>query len=234
MNETTEFDQIKAQVSELKDGELDRDAARFLLRRLRTDESLREVWSRYHLAGECLRHPGTPVLDSGFSDGVMRHIEQGSPAVVAGSHATDSQRQMPFWLKPVAGVAMAAAVAGMAVFAIGDRVNTLPQTETLAGAETPEPFVSPNAPIAGPAQGNTVPASMAIGSPDPARLNQYLLQQNPAADRTLERSYVPVLILSERPRGVAGVQAPLRAEAANPSANGANGATGDEVEITEQ
>ena len=228
MNDTTEFDQIKGQVSELKDGELDRDAARFLLRRLRADKVLGEVWSRYHLAGEILRHPGTPMMEHGFSEAVMNEIEQDEATTVSGNAGADHKRELPFWLKPVAGVAMAAAVAGMAVFAIGDRVSTLPETESLAGAESPEPFVSPNTPIVGPARGNTVPASMSIGSPDPARLNQYLLKQGSDSGSALDRNYVPVLILGQRPRGVAGIQAPLRAETADSSSSG------DEAEVAEQ
>lgn len=210
MNDKIEFDQIKGQVSELMDGELDRDAARFLLRRLTGDEKLRQFWSRLHLAGECLRHPGDPRTGDGFAAGVMQRLDDRGEAVL--QDQPDSTRSLPFWLKPVAGVAMAAAVAGMAVFAIGDRVSTLPQGDAVVGAPAPEPFVSPNASIAGPAQGNTVPASMSIGSPDPARLNQYLLKQKPADGVMLERTYVPVLIVGERPRGIAGIQAPLRAE----------------------
>ncbi len=44
-------------LSSLMDGEISRDASRFLVRRLGSDKELCSTWARYHVVRDCLRNP---------------------------------------------------------------------------------------------------------------------------------------------------------------------------------
>ncbi|MEZ5464363.1 MAG: sigma-E factor negative regulatory protein [Lysobacteraceae bacterium] len=65
---------IKEQLSALADGELDRNSARFLLRRCETDAALVGDWSRYHLIGACVRRSEFQLMPQGFADRVRQQL----------------------------------------------------------------------------------------------------------------------------------------------------------------
>lgn len=115
---------FREQLSALMDGELERDERAFLLRRLQHDGELKATWTRYHLMRDVMaRRPGSTPLD--LSDRVMRALDTPTAQPVV---AADRQR----WWRPMAGVALAASVAWMAVVAVSPQSGLMPTGELLA------------------------------------------------------------------------------------------------------
>ncbi|GBE48655.1 anti-sigma-E factor RseA [bacterium BMS3Bbin12] len=145
------------QLSAFMDGELESEPARFLVRSLLQNAGVRARWERYHLIREAL-HRGLPRgVDAGFADRVYGALSRESgrrrfalPAVVT---------------RPLAGLAVAAAVATVAV--LGFQYSGPPSLHS-----TPAPIAS------------TAPAGSAGYEPaavqrvDAARLNAYLVNHS--------------------------------------------------------
>jgi sigma-E factor negative regulatory protein RseA len=114
-------EQIREQVSAFLDGELPSSETELLLKRLTRDAELRESFGRYALIGESLRGAGHSVdrspLSRGFAAGVNAAIDgEATPAV-----SLPMRSRAPRWWKPVAGAAVAAGVAAVAVVALQQR-----------------------------------------------------------------------------------------------------------------
>ena len=101
MNDQTN-EQIRNQVSEYMDGELSRDSARFLARRLAGEAELRNDWMRWHYVRDCLRGHATRRLDDGLAARIAASIaDDAAPAVPLGARV----------LRWTGGFAVAASVA---------------------------------------------------------------------------------------------------------------------------
>jgi sigma-E factor negative regulatory protein RseA len=100
------------------DGELSKEAMRFLLRRLDHDVSLQQTWARYNLARDGLRRQLPPLASSGFASRVMLAIDQ---------EATPASAKRNHWLRWSAGGAIAASVAAAALM-IGQPVADVDRT----------------------------------------------------------------------------------------------------------
>ncbi len=114
-------EQIREQVSAFLDGELPGPETELLLKRLTRGAELRESFGRYALIGEAMRAAGSGAnrspLSRGFSAGVNAAIDgEALPAGPLQIHA-----RAPRWWKPVAGAAVAAGVAAVAVVALQQR-----------------------------------------------------------------------------------------------------------------
>jgi len=176
-NETREH------LSSLMDGEISRDASRFLVRRLGSDKDLCATWARYHVVRDCLRDPEGGYAREDLCSRVRDAIErEAAPA--------PSRRIGRGWLKPVAGVAIAASVALVAVMA----VNPVPgpilpaQPTGVAASDTAEPFVSPQG------RSNSTVATRAASA---RSLDRYLLRHYQATGAGNARTFsgfVPVLV----------------------------------------
>jgi sigma-E factor negative regulatory protein RseA len=120
MNEPTlPNETLRQQLSALVDGELPGAEAELLVRRLARDGELKQAMSRYLLMGEALRQPNAIGPSRGFSAKVAAALEQDlAPATqTPADHGTRKNlRSLGQWLRPVAGVAVAAGVASLAVF----------------------------------------------------------------------------------------------------------------------
>jgi sigma-E factor negative regulatory protein RseA len=104
-------DPIHEQISAFLDGELPAAESELLLKRLQRDAHLRNAVGRYSLIGEALRstEAGGPTRD--FAERVSRAIEQeAAPG--------KGWRPVASWLKPVAGGAIAAGVAAVALVSL--------------------------------------------------------------------------------------------------------------------
>lgn len=119
------------QLSALVDGELERDQARFLFKRLADDPELSGAWQRWHVAGECLRGHGPAAVRAEF----MANIS----LAIAGD-ATPGRGVSRETLKWLGGFAVAASVALAALMAVG------PGAETSAPASQPLIAVVPSPP----------------------------------------------------------------------------------------
>jgi sigma-E factor negative regulatory protein RseA len=165
-------EQIREQVSAFLDGELPNSESELLLKRLTRDGELRESFGRYALIGEALRGASHAYLTKGFAGRVNLAID-GEP-VPASGHITHAKA--PRWWRPLAGAAVAAGVAAVAVVALQQRavapalrsalpvtvqnavlVQTSPATQNVAAGQNREalsftvPSTSADAPAAMPA-----------------------------------------------------------------------------------
>lgn len=105
-------DKIKEQLSALVDGELPDSERELLLRRMETDEDLRKTWRRYNLVHDVLHRNLPQHVDSGFTDRVMTAIADED--LVAPPLAVHVRK----FLRPLAGLAIAASVAALAIIGI--------------------------------------------------------------------------------------------------------------------
>ncbi len=126
-------EQIREQVSAFLDGELPNSETELLLKRLTRDAELRESFGRYALIGESLRGDGSARLSQGFAARVNRAIDGGPPASII-QGAPSSRR---IWWRPVAGAAVAAGVAVVAVLALQQRNAVVPTARIMPAAVMP-------------------------------------------------------------------------------------------------
>src|ERR1700728_4298305 len=111
-------EQIREQVSAFLDGELPDSETELLLKRLTRDAELRESFGRYALIGESMRGGGQVRLSRGFAERVNRAID-GEPAVAVSQPSRSPSR----WWRALAGAAVAASVAVVAVIGIQQRAT---------------------------------------------------------------------------------------------------------------
>jgi sigma-E factor negative regulatory protein RseA len=160
-------EQIKEQISAFLDGELPAAEQRLVLERLAREPQLRARWSCYQLIGDSLRKSLPTNVDLGLADRVMAELDA-LPA-----HHGAATGMLARALKPLAGLAVAASVAAVAVLAIQQ-------------VRTPEPGsvqVAANPPVAGPAvyarapvQTQAPPELQSAQAND--RLNEYLVNHS--------------------------------------------------------
>ena len=108
-------DALNEQLSACLDGELPPAELDLLLKRLERDPELRQTLSRYSAVGEAMRQAKPAIASGSFADKVMATVDQ-EPAV-----ARRRVRIPPVVLRslrPVAGIAVAATVAAVAIFSI--------------------------------------------------------------------------------------------------------------------
>ena len=183
----------KEQLSQLMDGELGGEPARFLLRRLEASGELRGAWVRYHLIRDCVRYQDRGFADDSLGDRVRRAIDGIDEASEQVQGANASARR---WLRPVTGLAVAAGVALMAVVAVAPNLPTGSGVERQQAAlSATEPFTSPNIPAR-----NLVTRQVNLnGADEPAarKMNSYLLRHYQVAGASGGNgfvAFVPIVI----------------------------------------
>jgi sigma-E factor negative regulatory protein RseA len=117
-------DKIREQLSALLDDELSATESARLLDQLGQSRELRNQWDRYHLIGDVLRGETLHVSSKQIAERVRERIEM-EPAIIAApkpqssaSPAAPKKRASVQWLKPAAGVALAASVAAVTVVSL--------------------------------------------------------------------------------------------------------------------
>ncbi len=148
MNQSDTTPNANEHLSAGLDGELSREAMRFLLRRLDHDASLQQTLTRYNLARDGLRRQLPPLASPTFAARVMLAIEQeAAPAGARRSH----------WLRWSAGGAIAASVAAAALM-IGQPVADVDRTAAASVQRAGNPAVDVVAPTRTAAVPATVPS----------------------------------------------------------------------------
>jgi sigma-E factor negative regulatory protein RseA len=123
-------DKVNEQLSSMVDDELPGSEQEFLLRRLQQDDELQGTWSRYHLIGEAMRQHISSTSKHDLADRVSAAIRLESPG---GQEESETAPRRKSFFKPVAGLAVAASVAMMAIVGVknltqtSEPVNGLPQ-----------------------------------------------------------------------------------------------------------
>ena len=156
-------DDIRERLSALVDGELTEYEAVGMLDRLNHDVELKQVWERYHLVSDVMRNnlPGVTSVDL---VGQVRQSLDAEPVALLPT------RRRRIGLKPLAGLALAASVAVVAVLAFRGQPG-LEQPEGEAIARSAEVRTAPTEQLAG--------MRWDVDRPDvEQRLNDYLVNHN--------------------------------------------------------
>ncbi len=164
----------------LMDGELERNAQDFLLRRLSGDPDMTDAWRRYHLVRACLHQEmGSGVC---IADRVSQAVAE---------EDSFSASRMPAWLRPVAGSAIAASVALVAIVGINSSLLERGQPELVA--EQPG-FVSQSSLLDQPFSRQAIPVGFSPASEaDRTRINTFVLRHNQAVGGGGFVSYLPIV-----------------------------------------
>jgi len=204
-------EQIREQISAFLDGELPNSESELLLKRLTRDAELRESFGRYALIGEALRGSDRVPLTRGFAERLNCAID-GEPAA-ASVQARHGGR--PRWWRPVAGAAVAAGVAAMAVLALQQRADA-------PAMRASSPVTAQNrAAVAKEAISYTVPAALpeAPAVLPAARLTNYVFAHSQYSSVLGERNVLSGL-LADADEQQAGDGRAVNVPAANvPAAN---------------
>ncbi|MCH5375665.1 MAG: sigma-E factor negative regulatory protein [Planctomycetes bacterium] len=183
--------EVREHLSCLMDGEISRETSRFLVRRLDADEELCATWARYHLVRDCLRHHEGGLASSDLCKRVSQALESEAPQTPV--------RRLPMaWLKPVAGVAVAASVALMAIVMVGPANDIAGSADDgLAGVPKAPSFTSPQGFGPTPPTHEASYSGPSMGGP---RMNSYLLRHYQATGSTGGRgfvSFVPIVVTKQ-------------------------------------
>jgi negative regulator of sigma E activity len=126
-------EQIREQISAFLDGELPSAESELLLKRMVRDAALRDSFGRYALIGEAMRGMKHVPLRGNFT-GAINGVIDGEPATaVAIALAAAGPRR---WWRPLAGAAIAASVALVAIVALQWRTGVSPIVALVPRAST--------------------------------------------------------------------------------------------------
>ena len=185
--------ETREHLSALVDGEISRETGRFLVRRLGADDQLRATWTRYHLVRDCLRHQDGSIAGDDLCARVSRALVNEQPV--------KPPRALPTsWLKPVAGLAIAASVALMAIVAVGPGNPATPGAAgELAGKGQVEQFTSPQSLVPGPSSSQASFSNL----PDTRnrKMNSYLVRHYQATGAAGGKgfvTFVPIIITGSK------------------------------------
>ena len=174
-------------LSTLMDGELERDAREFILRRLSHDDKLSARWRRYHMVRACLQRELSSAADLTGRVSAAIGTEPGLASTSTASR----------WLKPISGAAIAASVAVVALVGINSSLLERGQPELVA--EQPG-FVSQPTPFDWSFAQPLVPVSFSeTTAADRQRISGYVLRHNQAAGSVGFVSYVPIVVGTRTP-----------------------------------
>jgi sigma-E factor negative regulatory protein RseA len=161
----------KEYISAMVDDELDNNSESTIDNLLQSP-ALKGCWARYHLISDCLNKNLPESIDGGLADRISASI-QNEPTVLA-PRATSNKA----YLKPVAGFAIAASVATMAILGIQQNNGGVEIQEQQTVSFMPQKRINSVSPqlastnLASDAQLRLVKANSR------ARLNSYLVNYN--------------------------------------------------------
>lgn len=167
-------EQNKELLSALIDGEIDGDNK--MIDTLIHNQEMKDKWSRYHLIGDCLRGQ-LPETISGYATSCVTDALGDEPTVLA------PQKSKQFNFKPLAGFAIAASVAMVAVFSVqrSNDVSPVSTSASIAATSVNEIVAQPNETYSFP-EVQMLPASVSKTDTPEAianqRLNNYLMNHN--------------------------------------------------------
>ena len=181
------------------DGEISKETGRFLVRRLGADSQLRETWARYHLVRDCLRHQEGDLAGNNLGIDLCGRVQQALtdevPLAVSGRIAAKLSKGG--WLKPVAGLTVAASVALMAIVTVGPGQSPVnaPMSD-LTGSQQAESFVSPNNVLTRSPRSQQVSVMGGTGNSN-QKMNSYLLRHYQVTGSTGGKgfvTFVPIVV----------------------------------------
>ena len=167
-------DDLKQKLSSLMDGETD-NHAEHTISELITSESLRKTWRRYHLISDALNGNLPALLDRDLAGKIASEIAK-EPIPIAGYRVVTRR-----FLRPAAGLAIAASVAAIAILGIQQNSDRTQERTPIQLAPNPLPQINANiSSYTFPASSNAVSSQIEnTGDVEPnLRLNSYLVNYN--------------------------------------------------------
>ena len=152
---------LRDQLSAFIDGELPKHEIELLFKRLDGNAELRATLARYTLIGESLRTRSAEGPSRTFAERVRAAVRESGP-LVGGSTSTARVQQWR-WLTPVAGMAVAATVAAVAILGLQSMQDPL--------VEPAAPLAAANTTVQPVIIDESTPASTAYVVPTPATAN---------------------------------------------------------------
>ena len=194
---------IEEQLSILVDDELaDHDA---VIERVAADPELKARWSRYHLMRDVItgHMPEQPVGD--IASRVSRALEQ-EPAIFAPVHKRKrAKKQLPFIMKQVGGLAIAATVSAVAVLTVQQTQDETSTTPTEIAAVQPQ--TQPQLQSQPSAQVRYVTDTSGLDTAVQSKLSGYLVNHNEYSVTGNMQGVLPYMrIVSETPGKVVVVR----------------------------
>lgn len=182
-------DEIREQISALADDELSDVERPLLLSRLERDPQLAACLGRYRLIGQVMRGSGDAAT-LGIAERVQKVLAEDETSLAA------ARRPLPArWVKPVAGLAVAASVALVAVLSVSALRGPGPEAVPALATADPSTVARESAPAREPAPAQTtVVQAEQWDRLDPGidqRLSGYLVNHNEYAARLGTQGVVP-------------------------------------------
>ncbi len=128
---------IREQISALLDDELSQQERSQIVEQMSEQKQLRDKWDRYNLISDVIRGDAGERVSPSLADRVRAQVDN-EPAILAAPKPVNTA---PAWARPVAGTALAASVAVLAVIAAPQLLN--PETATSPQVATTK-AVQPN------------------------------------------------------------------------------------------
>ncbi|RKT42760.1 sigma-E factor negative regulatory protein [Thiocapsa rosea] len=131
-------DELRQRISELQDGVLDSAGTARLVDAMVHDPDLRGTWERFHAIGSAIRGESVQGSYRGVADAVRERIAH-EPVILAPRLQEPGRRRAR---RPIAGIALAAAAAFLAVFVVPslfDGVGSLPNVPATAPTFAAQP-----------------------------------------------------------------------------------------------
>jgi sigma-E factor negative regulatory protein RseA len=138
---------MKSDISALMDDALDEDSQASLFNSINRDQSLAQVWSRYHLIGDALR--GSSGLDIDINDRVLARLAD-EPTVLAPVHGARRRQRALRYALPIAASVMGIGAVGWIAQALHQ-----PQAVSVAKIQDPVPAQAVRLPVATAAANDT-------------------------------------------------------------------------------
>lgn len=185
-HEVSTLERNNEHLSALIDGELDRRESAFLLRRLTTDASMQDDWTRYHLTRACIHNEFPGRID------LVSRVR----AAIADERIDPVSRMSPMARFGVGG-ALAAGIAMVAVVGLDNRIAPGPEAVEEAPA-----FVSQSSALDRQFSRQAVPAGFielpsspaATPADDPReRISRYIIRHGQASGGSNFVSFTPIL-----------------------------------------
>lgn len=154
-----------------------------------SNEEYRNVWTRFHLIGDTLRGHLPKHIDTLLANRIRKTIEN-EPVVLA-----PTRGQFPF-LKPVAGVAIAASVALVAIITIQQPAQepAVTPAPTFSISQHQPEFINPDLAktvVAKPSVDDTQKQAVTRQIKVDTRMNRYLINHNEYLSNTGMRGILP-------------------------------------------
>ncbi len=199
-------EQRASQLSAMFDSELPASECELVARRLTRDEALSAQWARYAVIGAAMRREAGVPLDLRVATRVRRAVSAepsfGENENDVKGGATAAMPRAKRWLRPAAGLAAAALVAGIAVVGLRGRDAQFP------GAMPGAPVVASNAPrpetvVLGPSaslepESYVVPVSSEpVNFVPPAQLANYVVAHSEVSMPLSRRNLLSALVATE-------------------------------------